>query len=342
MSQAPNLRPALRVAPGRRARPRERRPGRRHTASTRRAAKPMVDGLLDRLTELQERLWAERAAVGAHRPAGHRRGRQGRHDPQGDDRVQPAGLPGRQLQGADRPRSSPTTSCGGSTARVPGRGEVGIFNRSHYEDVLVVRVHELVPKDVWQRSLRPDQRLRGPPHRERHDRREVLPAHRQGRAASSASGRARTTRRSAGSSRSATSRSASTGTTTSPPTRTRCRSTSTDVRRGTSSRRTASGSATSRSRRSSPTRSRSSIRSTRNPRTCRRGWSSSSAQATQAAGEFDEPPATPSPKPSISSSSTPVSGALPASARPIQPRHTGDAAARWRSARGATPSHAAR
>jgi len=31
----------------------------------------------------------------------------------------------------------------------PGRGEVAIFNRSHYEDVLVVRVHELVPKDVW-------------------------------------------------------------------------------------------------------------------------------------------------------------------------------------------------
>jgi PPK2 family polyphosphate:nucleotide phosphotransferase len=32
---------------------------------------------------------------------------------------------------------------------VPERGMVGIFNRSHYEDVLVVRVHELVPKDVW-------------------------------------------------------------------------------------------------------------------------------------------------------------------------------------------------
>ena len=31
----------------------------------------------------------------------------------------------------------------------PKRGEVVIFNRSHYEDVLVVRVHELVPKDVW-------------------------------------------------------------------------------------------------------------------------------------------------------------------------------------------------
>jgi PPK2 family polyphosphate:nucleotide phosphotransferase len=31
----------------------------------------------------------------------------------------------------------------------PALGEVVIFNRSHYEDVLVVRVHNLVPKDVW-------------------------------------------------------------------------------------------------------------------------------------------------------------------------------------------------
>ena len=31
----------------------------------------------------------------------------------------------------------------------PGRGQVAIFNRSHYEDVLVVRVHDLVPKEVW-------------------------------------------------------------------------------------------------------------------------------------------------------------------------------------------------
>lgn len=33
----------------------------------------------------------------------------------------------------------------------PKRGEVAIFNRSHYEDVLVVRVHDLVPKRVWSR-----------------------------------------------------------------------------------------------------------------------------------------------------------------------------------------------
>jgi PPK2 family polyphosphate:nucleotide phosphotransferase len=34
-------------------------------------------------------------------------------------------------------------------AQTPQRGEIAIFNRSHYEDVLVVRVHDLVPKDVW-------------------------------------------------------------------------------------------------------------------------------------------------------------------------------------------------
>jgi len=32
---------------------------------------------------------------------------------------------------------------------VPRHGEIGIFNRSHYEDVLIVRVHQLVPKKVW-------------------------------------------------------------------------------------------------------------------------------------------------------------------------------------------------
>jgi PPK2 family polyphosphate:nucleotide phosphotransferase len=34
---------------------------------------------------------------------------------------------------------------------VPERGMWGIFNRSHYEDVLVVRVHNLVPKHVWKK-----------------------------------------------------------------------------------------------------------------------------------------------------------------------------------------------
>ncbi len=34
--------------------------------------------------------------------------------------------------------------------QVPGKGEIVIFNRSHYEGVLVERVHKLVPKEVWQ------------------------------------------------------------------------------------------------------------------------------------------------------------------------------------------------
>ena len=38
---------------------------------------------------------------------------------------------------------------------VPERGDVGIFNRSHYEDVLIARVHGLVPPSIW--STRYDQ-----------------------------------------------------------------------------------------------------------------------------------------------------------------------------------------
>jgi PPK2 family polyphosphate:nucleotide phosphotransferase len=34
-------------------------------------------------------------------------------------------------------------------AHVPPKGTIGVFNRSHYEDVLVVRVKEIVPERVW-------------------------------------------------------------------------------------------------------------------------------------------------------------------------------------------------
>jgi len=37
---------------------------------------------------------------------------------------------------------------------VPARGTIGVFNRSHYEDVLVVRVHKLVPEAVWRPRYR--------------------------------------------------------------------------------------------------------------------------------------------------------------------------------------------
>jgi PPK2 family polyphosphate:nucleotide phosphotransferase len=38
--------------------------------------------------------------------------------------------------------------------QTPGRGEIAIFNRSHYEDVLVVRVRALVPKHIWSKRYR--------------------------------------------------------------------------------------------------------------------------------------------------------------------------------------------
>ena len=37
---------------------------------------------------------------------------------------------------------------------LPEWGQIGIFNRSHYEDVLVVRVHGLAPKPVWSKRFR--------------------------------------------------------------------------------------------------------------------------------------------------------------------------------------------
>ena len=40
-------------------------------------------------------------------------------------------------------------------SQVPAAGDVVVFNRSHYEDVLIVRVHSLVPENVW--SKRYDQ-----------------------------------------------------------------------------------------------------------------------------------------------------------------------------------------
>ena len=65
----------------------------------------------------------------------------------------------------------------------PAVGMIHVFNRSHYEDVLVVRVKDLIRGGALALALRLDQRLRAHP-RARADRdRQVLPAHLQGRAA---------------------------------------------------------------------------------------------------------------------------------------------------------------
>ena len=61
--------------------------------------------------------------------------------------------------------------------RAPGRGEVVIFNRSHYEDVLVVRVHELVPKSGWSKRYALINDFEKMLDAERHEHPEVLSAH---------------------------------------------------------------------------------------------------------------------------------------------------------------------
>jgi len=66
------------------------------------------------------------------------------------------------VAGALNPRGTVVTSFGVPTPEelghdflwrvhrhAPRKGEVALFNRSHYEDVLVVRVHELAPRSLW-------------------------------------------------------------------------------------------------------------------------------------------------------------------------------------------------
>jgi len=68
------------------------------------------------------------------------------------------------IAGAFNPQGTPVTSFKQPTPEelahdflwrvhtaVPGKREIGIFNRSHYEQVLIVRVHNIEPEAVWRR-----------------------------------------------------------------------------------------------------------------------------------------------------------------------------------------------
>ena len=61
----------------------------------------------------------------------------------------------------------------------PGRGEIAIFNRSHYEDVLITRVHKMINEATWTDALREHPRLRGAAGGEWNDDPQILPAHQQ-------------------------------------------------------------------------------------------------------------------------------------------------------------------
>ena len=141
------LRDLLRVEPGSKFRLKDIDPAETHGHDKESAAAELQKGL-DRLTDLQDRLWAE-----------------ARHPVlvvlQGIDTAGKGGTL-KHVMGAFQPAGCAVTSFKVPTvpelahdylwrvhSRTPGKGEIGIFDRSHYEDVLVVRVHDIVPKAVW-------------------------------------------------------------------------------------------------------------------------------------------------------------------------------------------------
>ena len=139
----------LRVHPGEHVRLRDGDAGRRF-GWTEEEAGPELVRMKARLGELQYKLYADGRFGLLHRAAGDRRRRQGQHDPPRLLGLQSPGLHGHGLQGAVGRGAEARLPVARAPARA-GRGEVGIFNRSHYEDVLVVRVDSLAPKPVWQK-----------------------------------------------------------------------------------------------------------------------------------------------------------------------------------------------
>jgi PPK2 family polyphosphate:nucleotide phosphotransferase len=114
------------------------------------AAKHLLDELTTRLSDLQERLYAERTRSILVVLQGL--------DASGKDGVI------RSVFIGVNPLGIRATSFGVPTetelaqdylwrihAALPPRGTIGVFNRSHYEDVVAVRMHNLAPEDVWRR-----------------------------------------------------------------------------------------------------------------------------------------------------------------------------------------------
>ena len=65
-------------------------------------------------------------------------------------------------------------------AAMPRAGEIGIFNRSQYEDVLIARVRKLVPKAVWRKRYADIAAFEVNARAGRYDDHQMLPADQQG------------------------------------------------------------------------------------------------------------------------------------------------------------------
>jgi PPK2 family polyphosphate:nucleotide phosphotransferase len=114
------------------------------------AGKAELPQLTKRLAELQRRLWAEsRQSLLIILQATDTGGKDGtiRHVFRG---VNPQGV---HVRSFGRPSEWELQHdyLWRVHAHVPEDGAITVFNRSHYEDVLVARVHELVPEVVWSR-----------------------------------------------------------------------------------------------------------------------------------------------------------------------------------------------
>ncbi len=147
MANPRDLRAALLVKPGQRVRLSKLDPAASH-GFEKEAAVPQLERQFARLTELQDRLWAEskRSVLVVL---------------QGIDAAGKDGTIQRVMEAFNPQGCTVSAFKVPSTEelahdylwrihkRTPGKGEIGIFNRSHYEDVLVVRVHDLVPAKVW-------------------------------------------------------------------------------------------------------------------------------------------------------------------------------------------------
>jgi PPK2 family polyphosphate:nucleotide phosphotransferase len=143
----------IRIAPGTKPRIAARDPRDDLGLKDKGSAYARLDGLRVELERLQQRLYAE-----------------GRHSVllvlQGLDAAGKDGLVRKVFEGLN-PQSCRVASFKAPTsselahdylwrvhAVLPARGEIGIFNRSHYEDIIAVRMLELVPAKVWQRRPR--------------------------------------------------------------------------------------------------------------------------------------------------------------------------------------------
>jgi PPK2 family polyphosphate:nucleotide phosphotransferase len=144
---------ALRVAPGTRAEIAARDPGDTLGFEHKRDGKDRLAELADRISVLQARLFAEgkRSVLLVLQGL----------DASGKDGVIRAVFTGVSPQGCSVTsfRAPTATELAHDYlwrvhAQLPARGAIGVFNRSHYEDVVAVRIHALAPEEVWRRRPR--------------------------------------------------------------------------------------------------------------------------------------------------------------------------------------------